>query len=136
LKNYAHNIYSANALGEEPKGNAFASSNSPIPSISTINMHALTTTTKKKILKQEKALYIENIMGLHTADPVSGRFSVQISGRILENGEFSGSFRGMTLAGTIPELLENIDDISSDFKYTGSISGSTMLIKNMSVGGK
>jgi PmbA protein len=42
----------------------------------------------------------------------------------------------MTLAGTIPELLENIDDISSDFKYTGSISGSTMLIKNMSVGGK
>jgi PmbA protein len=75
-------------------------------------------------------------MGLHTADPVSGRFSVQISGRILEKGEFIGSFRGMTLAGTIPELLENIDDISSDFKYTGSISGSTMLIKNMSVGGK
>jgi PmbA protein len=136
LKNYAHNIYSANALGEEPTGNAFASSGSPIPSISTINMHALTTTTKKKILNQEKALYIENIMGLHTADPVSGRFSVQISGRVLENGEFTGSFRGMTLAGTIPELLENIDDISSDFKYTGSISGSTMLIKNMSVGGK
>jgi len=91
---------------------------------------------KKKIMNQEKALYIESIMGLHTADPVSGRFSVQISGRILENGEFTGSFRGMTLAGTIPELLENIDDISSDFKYTGSISGSTMLIKNMSVGGK
>lgn len=136
LKNYAHNIYSAKALGENPTGNAFASSGSPIPNISTINMHALTTTTKKKIMNQEKALYIESIMGLHTADPVSGRFSVQISGRILENGEFTGSFRGMTLAGTIPELLENIDDISSDFKYTGSISGSTMLIKNMSVGGK
>ncbi|MGM0641533.1 MAG: TldD/PmbA family protein [Thermotogota bacterium] len=136
LKNYAHNIYSANALGEKPTGNAFASSGSPIPSISPINMHALTTTTKKKIINQEKALYIENIMGLHTADPVSGRFSVQISGRIIENGEFTGSFRGMTLAGTIPELLENIDDVSSDFKYTGSISGSTMLIKNMSIGGK
>ena len=38
-------------------------------------------------------------MGLHTADPISGRFSVQISGRVIENGEFVGSFRGMTLAG-------------------------------------
>ncbi len=83
-----------------------------------------------------KALYVTNIMGMHTADPVSGRFSVQISGRLIENGEFVRSFRGMTLAGTLEELLNNLEYIGSDFKYLGPIAGSTMLIRDLSVGGK
>jgi hypothetical protein len=32
--------------------------------------------------------------------------------------------------------MENIEKIADDFKSMGSTSGSTMLIKNMSVGGK
>jgi PmbA protein len=136
LKNFAHNLYSAKKLGMKPTGNAFASSNSGIPIISTINMHLMSTSTRKNIINKEKALYITQMMGLHTADPISGRFSIQISGQLIENGEFTKSFRGMTLAGTLSELLENIEEIGSDFKYMGSIAGSTTLIKNMSIGGK
>ena len=75
-------------------------------------------------------------MGLHTADPISGRFSIQISGQVVENGQFTKSFRGMTMAGTLQEMLENIVMVGSDFKYMGSVAGSTTLIKNMSIGGK
>lgn len=136
LKNYLHNIYSANKLGTKPSGNAFASIDSPNPSIGTVNLHFIANKTRKAILDVPKALYVTNIMGMHTADPVSGRFSVQISGRVVENGEFVGSFRGMTLAGTLSELLNNLVAIGSDFKYLGPVSGSTMLIKDLSVGGK
>lgn len=136
LKTYLHNIYSANKFGAKPTGNAFSSVNSPNPSIGTINLHFIANKTKKEILNVSKALYVTNIMGMHTTDPSSGRFSVQISGRVIENGEFVGSFRGMTLAGTLSELLNNLEAIGTDFKYLGSVSGSTMLIKDLSVGGK
>jgi len=136
LKSYLHNIYSAKKLGTKPSGNAFASIDSPNPSIGTVNLHFIANKTRKAILDVPKALYVTNIMGMHTADPVSGRFSVQISGRVVENGEFVGSFRGMTLAGTLSELLNNLVSIGSDFKYLGPVSGSTMLIKDLSVGGK
>jgi PmbA protein len=42
----------------------------------------------------------------------------------------------MTLAGTLEELLNNLEYIGSDFKYLGPVAGSTMLIKDLSVGGK
>jgi PmbA protein len=136
LKTYAHNIYSANKLNTKPTGNAFASSGNPIPSINAINMHMTPNSSLDEVMNSGKTLYINNVMGLHTADPISGRFSIQISGQVVENGEFKESFRGMTMAGTALELMENIEKIADDFKSMGSTSGSTMLIKNMSVGGK
>jgi PmbA protein len=138
LMTYAHNLYSAEKMDCKPTGNAFASLGGN-PSIGTINMHLLSTNTRNDILsgyKSEKALYITQVMGLHTADPISGRFSIQISGQVVENGQFTKSFRGMTMAGTLQEMLENIVMVGSDFKYMGSVAGSTTLIKNMSIGGK
>ncbi|POZ91313.1 TldD/PmbA family protein [Petrotoga sp. SL27] len=136
LKGFLHNIYSAKKLGSKPTGNSFASVESPNPSIGTINLHFIANKTRKDILNVPKALYVTNIMGMHTTDPVSGRFSVQISGRLIENGEFVRSFRGMTLAGTLEELLNNLEYIGSDFKYLGPVAGSTMLIRDLSVGGR
>jgi PmbA protein len=136
LKSYLHSIYSANKFNTKPTGNSFAYIESPNPSIGTINMHLISNKTRKEIINVPKALYVTNIMGLHTADPISGRFSVQISGRVIENGEFVGSFRGMTLAGTLQELLNNLESVGSDFKYFGNVAGSTTLIRNLSVGGK
>ncbi|MPN53979.1 Metalloprotease PmbA [bioreactor metagenome] len=138
LMTYAHNLYSAEKMDCKPTGIAFASLGGN-PSIGTINMHLLSTNTRNDILsgyKSEKALYITQVMGLHTADPISGRFSIQISGQVVENGQFTKSFRGMTMAGTLQEMLENIVMVGSDFKYMGSVAGSTTLIKNMSIGGK
>ncbi|HOT31555.1 MAG TPA: TldD/PmbA family protein [Petrotogaceae bacterium] len=141
LMTYAHNLYSAQKMNCQPTGNAFASLGGN-PSIGTINMHLLSTNTRNDILNGYrtsdcgKALYITHVMGLHTADPISGRFSIQISGQVVENGHFTKSFRGMTMAGTLQEMLENIVMVGSDFKYMGSVAGSTTLIKNMSIGGK
>ena len=88
LKSYLHSIYSANKFNTKPTGNSFAYIESPNPSIGTINMHLISNKTREEIINVQKALYVTNIMGLHTADPISGRFSVQISGRVIENGEF------------------------------------------------
>lgn len=136
LKTYANNIYSANALKTEPTGNAFASPTNPLPSLGSLNMHLVSNSTRNRILNSGEALYVTNAMGLHTVDPISGRFSIQISGRVVREGNLEESFRGMTMAGTVQEMLNNIDLIASDFKYIGYVSGSTTLIKDMSVGGK
>jgi len=136
LKSYLHSIYSANKFNTKPTGNSFAFADNPIPSIGTINMHLISNKTRKEIMNIPNALYVTNIMGLHTADPISGRFSVQISGRVIKDGEFVGSFRGMTLAGTLQELLTNLESVGSDFKYLGTVAGSTTLIRDLSVGGK
>ena len=137
LKTYAHNLYSAKKMDVKPTGNSVADFRNPFPNPAATNLHFVATHSKYDILKMpENGLYITNIMGLHTADPVSGRFSVQIDGFKIENGELTQPFKGMTLAGNLLELLSNIEAIGGDFKYMGSTAGSTMLIKSMSVGGK
>lgn len=136
LKTYANNIYSAKKLNEKPTGNGFASSDRPLPSVSCLNMYFEPNSNKEEIMNRNEALYITNAMGLHTVDPISGRFSIQISGRVVRDGKFKESFRGMTMAGTVQELLENILLVGDDFKSMGPVSGSTTFIKDMSVGGK
>ena len=137
LKSFLHNLYSAKKLGMEPTGNAFADSFRSSPRIAPVNLHFLANSKREEIISSvERGIYVEHVMGAHTMDPVSGRFSVQISGHLIEGGKLTKPIRGMALSGYLKDLLSSVEKVADDYVHYGPISPSTILVRGMSVGGK
>ena len=89
----------------------------------------------------EKGIYITELKGLHAgANAVTGDFSIESAGFMIENGKKGGAVKSFTVAGNFFELLLGIEDISNkvDFSF-GSLTafGSPdALVRQMSVAGK
>jgi hypothetical protein len=53
-------------------------------------------------------LYITELVGVHTADPVSGDFSFGITGRRINRGKLDLPVRGMAVSGNLFELFRGV----------------------------
>ena len=63
----------------------------------------------------EKGIYITELKGLHAgANAVTGDFSIESAGFLIENGKLGGAVKSFTVAGNFFDLLKNIEDISVD----------------------
>ena len=86
------------------------------------------------INSSNKVLYINETIG-RGANIITGDYSVGASGIMIENGKFTYPVSEITIAGNLNDMFQNItlaDDI--EFKY--STNSPTMLIFDMTVGGK
>jgi PmbA protein len=75
-------------------------------------------------------------MGMHTANPISGDFSVGVAGLLIENGEITRPVRGMALGGNIIELIASIDKVGNDLQFFGSRGSPTVRIAEMTISGQ
>jgi len=68
------------------------------------------------IAETKEGFMLKNFMGIHMSDLSSGRFAVTGSGWYIKNGELRQPVQDISVAGTIPDLLQNIDMISKERK--------------------
>jgi PmbA protein len=73
------------------------------------------------------------LLGMHTANPISGEFSVGLSGIAIENGKLTHGVRGAMVAGSLLECLQNVDAIASDLTFYGSIGTPTFRVQGLTV---
>ena len=92
--------------------------------------------------KAENGIYVTGVKGLHAgANAITGDFSVESEGFLIENGKKAGPIKSFTVAGNFYDLLKNIDSLGNEVKW-GIPGGFTVfgspdvLIKDMSVAGK
>ena len=86
------------------------------------------------INSDKKLLYIKETIG-RGANIITGDYSVGASGIMIENGKFTFPVSEITIAGNFNEMFKNIilaDDL--EFKY--STNSPTMLVNDITVGGK
>jgi PmbA protein len=72
-------------------------------------------------------------MGLHTANPISGDFSIGISGLWIENGETAYPIKEAVISGNILELFKKIEGIGNDLKFYGNVGSPSLLIGDMDI---
>ena len=84
----------------------------------------------------DKGLYVTEVMGMHTANPISGDFSVGATGFWIEKGRKAYPVREITLAGNILDLMKHVDAVGSDLRFSGRIGSPSVRIKELSIGGK
>lgn len=90
----------------------------------------------------ENGIYITGLSGLHAgANAVTGDFSLQSEGFLIENGKKASPVKTFTISGNFFELLKNIEALEDKIDF-GVPHGFTAfgspaaLIRNMSVAGK
>jgi PmbA protein len=83
-------------------------------------------------------LHVLRLYGMHTVNPVSGDFSLGISGHWIRDGALAEPVRELTVAGNLVQLLRRVRGLASDlrFIFAGGFCGSpSLLIEELAVAG-
>jgi len=83
-----------------------------------------------------KGVLITDVMGMHTANPISGEFSVGASGFLVENGSLSYPVKEIALSGNIVEMFASVEKVGSDLRFFGGVGSPSLLISALDVSGQ
>ena len=136
LKDFYYDHVSALKSGQKSGGNAQRGSIFNEPGIGPSNLYF--PAGKQKDLKKQvkRGVLIEHIMGLHTADPISGEFSLGASGQLIRDGRLAEPVKDMAIAGRLTDLLLNVAACGQDLEFSGHYGAPSILIKNIMVSGQ
>lgn len=137
LQGFLHNTYTAAKEGIISTGNGVRGSFKSTPEVGTTNFFIRPgQTSAEQIIKEVKnGLYVTEVMGMHTANPISGDFSLGAAGIWIENGQLTKPVRGVAIAGNIMELLGAVDAVGSDLEFFGGKGAPTIRVASMSLSG-
>jgi PmbA protein len=77
---------------------------------------------------------VHSIIGAHTANPVSGDFSVEARNAfVIRDGSICEPIRHLMVSGNIFELLQSIDGAGFDARAIGNIVTPTVRVSNQQV---
>lgn len=137
LKGFYYDTASAAKAGVKSTGNAGRPGHTGAPAPDTNNFFLLPgrETAARLYARTPKAFVVQELLGMHTADPVSGDFSVGASGYLWEGGRAVRAVKGVTLAGTLTDLLKKVDSVAADLFWRGSTGCPTFRVSGLSIGG-
>lgn len=137
LKGFLHNSYTAAKAGVTSTGNAARGSFKSPPELGNTNFYLAPGELEPEeiIRRTGSGLLLTEVMGMHTANPISGDFSVGAAGIWIEHGELTTPVRGMVIAGNILELLENIDLVGKDLRFFIGKGAPTIRVAGLTVSG-
>ncbi len=133
LKTFLYNTYTAGKEGRESTGNAVRGSYSTPPHVGPRNIH-FEFPRSDVISETDKGLYVNSIIGAHTANPISGDFSVECRNAfVVKNGAMATPIKSMMISGNIFELLKKVDAMGRDDKAVGPVISPTVRVKDIRV---
>jgi PmbA protein len=141
LRSYLHNTYTARRDGSaRSTGNASRGSHKATPELAPSNLVLVPGDDSAAALMQRMGdgVLISDVHGLHTANPVTGEFSLGISGFLVENGQRAAPIREMTVAGTILGLLQSVEAVGSDLRFMvggGFVGAPSLLVRDLPIAG-
>ena len=138
LAMFLYNTYTANKDRTVSTGNGMRGGFKGVPGVGITNLYIDPgECTLGGIIKQvEKGLLVTEVMGMHTANPISGDFSVGATGFWIEDGKKAFPVREITIAGNILDLMKNVEVVGCDIRFSGRIGSPSLLIKELSIAGK
>lgn len=96
--------------------------------------------TETALLEQAgNGVYINSLGGLHAgANPVSGDFSLQSAGFLIEGGKLTRRVKSFTVAGNFYDLLKNIRCAADNLEFPGmgTVGSPSVLADGLSIAGK
>jgi len=135
LRNYLLNSYAARRLNLHTTGNAARGVAGP-PGISPKNFYLQPgSVSPEEILHSIKAgFYVTELIG-SGVNIVTGDYSRGAAGLWIENGEIAYPVHEVTIAGTLPEMLNHITMIGSDLEFRSALASPTLAVEGLTVAG-
>ena len=82
-----------------------------------------------------QGVLLEEVMGLHTVDPISGDFSLGCSGKWVDKGKLVHPVKSVAVAGNLFQLFQDVVGIGEDFRFMGGIGSPSLLVKKLKISG-
>ncbi len=79
--------------------------------------------------------WVRDVIGVHTADVVTGDFSLGASGVWIEKGKKQQPVRGVTLSGNLHTLFKKVVGVGEDLHFYRSFGAPPILIQQLDIGG-
>jgi PmbA protein len=138
LAGFLQNSYTGAKDGLASTGNASRGSYKSTPELGSTNFYLEPgELTQEQIIKQtDEGIYLTDVMGMHTVNPISGDFSVGAAGIWIEHGELTTPVRGMVIAGNMLELLEGIDAVGRDLRFFIGKGAPTVRVARLTISGE
>ena len=144
LKTLLHNRETAKAAGVESTGNGSKGSYASPVGVSpyAFCLEAGENSEEELFAMAGNGIYITEVKGLHAgANPVTGDFSLESAGFIIENGKLGQAIKCFTIAGNFFELIKSIAALSDkvEVAVTGGFTtfgAPAALIHDVSVAGQ
>ena len=135
LRNYLLNSYAARKLNLRTTGNASRGVAGP-PGIGPKNFYLVPgREAPESIIRSVKeGFYVTNLIGFGV-NIVSGDYSRGAGGLWIENGELTYPVEEVTIAGSLPEMLNHVAAIGSDLEFRQPLASPTLLLDGLTVAG-
>ena len=144
LNTLLYNLKTAAVAGKKTTGNASKAGYDAAVGIRPFTMYLQggDITEEELLQKAGNGVYITSLGGLHAgANAISGDFSLQSSGYMIENGVKTRYVKSFTVAGNFYELLKNIVALANNCRLPRPMGSTTfgapsVLVDGLSVAGK
>ena len=134
LETFAYDLKTAYRFGKKSTGNAIRGGFGGLPAI---GHHNFVVDGDRNEIADERVVYVHNVVGAHTANPMSGEFSVELSnGFWMEGGEFETPIRSAMLSGNVFDMHKNISGLSKESRAIGSLILPSIKINKQRIIGK
>lgn len=141
LRGLLHNTYTASKDGGSSTGNALRGGFSRLPSVGATNLFigpapGIAPVPEEALLEElNKGLLVTETMGMHTANPITGEYSVGVSGVWIEGGRTRYPVREAVVSGTVLDLFRLVGGVGADLRFYGNIGSPSLLIEGIDISG-
>jgi PmbA protein len=141
LKGFLHNTYTARKDSATSTGNAVRGGIKGMPSVGASNLFLEASSPDYRqpfdtlVANIDRGMIVTETMGMHTANPISGEFSVGVSGFWVEHGKIVRPAKEAVISGTIPELFKSVVLVGDDLIFYGNIGAPSLLIEGIDISG-
>ena len=144
LTTLLYNMKTAAVAGKETTGNAAKGGYDAPVMVRPFTMYLAggEYTEEELLAKAGNGIYINSLGGLHAgANPISGDFSLQSAGFLIEDGKKTAYVKSFTVAGNFYDLLKNITAVGGNVTLPSAMGmtafgAPSVLVENLSVAGK
>nr|AAU83357.1 conserved hypothetical protein [uncultured archaeon GZfos27E7] len=135
LKDFMYDSYTASKDGRESTGNAIRSyADLPAPGATNFIVNGSSKASKEEIIGEiREGLFINDVIGAHTASRTSGDFSVvaQNASGIKEGDLFP--VKQVMITGNMQEVLKQVEMVGTDTRQIYNVVSPSILVSKMQV---
>ena len=136
LNSFIYDIYTANKENVETTSNGYRGSYLTTPMISPSNLE-FKFGEMRDLSEIDKGVLTTSVLGAHTANPISGDFSVEASNAFkIENGELTDPINKAMISGNVFEIMKKVEGLNSEIKQYGSYIIPKLLVHDLRVVGQ
>lgn len=137
VKKFLYDTYWAAKTRTDSTGNAQREEIQSPPSlgVSQFYLQPDEGTEQDLLIAMGDGFLITEVIGMHTADEISGDFSVGVQGQLIKRGQKAGAMRSMAMTGNLHELFNRVVKVGGGVSFFGAIGAPAILVDQVSLSG-